>query len=50
MSTTDPDATPMRLSGGETKLGYQAHCDVVDGDKAWVIHTVSLTSSEVSEN
>jgi len=50
MSTTDPDATPMRLSGDETKLGYQAHYDVVDGDKARVILNVSLTPSKVSEN
>jgi transposase len=25
MSTTDPDATPMRVSGSEAKLGYKAH-------------------------
>src|SRR3712207_4164763 len=50
VSTTDPDATPMRLgSGGQTKLGYQAHY-VVDGDKARVILNVLVTPSEVSEN
>ena len=49
MSTTDPDATPMRLSEGETKLGYQAHY-VVDGGKARVILNVLVTPSEVSEN
>jgi hypothetical protein len=35
--------------GGETKLGYQAHC-VVDGGKARVILNVLVTPSEVSEN
>jgi hypothetical protein len=30
MSATDPDATPMRLKGGGTHLGYQTHY-VVDG-------------------
>jgi hypothetical protein len=50
VSTTDPDATPMRLGGeGETKLGYQAHY-VVDGGKGRVILNVLVTSSEVSEN
>jgi hypothetical protein len=50
VSTTDPDATPMRLgSEGKTKLGYQAHY-VVDGGKARVILNVLVTPSEVSEN
>jgi transposase len=50
VSTTDPDATPMRLgSEGGTKLGYQAHY-VVDGGKARVILNVLVTPSEVSEN
>jgi transposase len=50
MSTTDPDATPMRLgSEGQTKLGYQAHY-LVDGGKARVILNVLVTPSEVSEN
>jgi hypothetical protein len=49
-STTDPDATPMRLgSEGQTKLAYQAHY-VVDGGKARVILNVLVTPSEVSEN
>jgi transposase len=40
VSTTDPDATPMRLgSEGQTKLGYQTHY-VVDGGKARVILNV----------
>ena len=50
MSTTDLDATPMRLgSEGQTKLGYQAHY-VVYGDKARVILNVLVTPSEVTEN
>jgi len=50
LSTTDPDATPMRLgSEGQTKLGYQAHY-VVDGGKARMILNVLVTPSEVSEN
>jgi transposase len=49
LSTTDPDATPMRLGEGETKLGYQAHY-VVDGGKARVILNVLVTPSEVTEN
>ncbi len=49
VSTTDPDATPMRVSESETKLGYQAHY-VVDGGKGRVILNVLVTPSEVSEN
>jgi transposase len=49
-STTDPDATPMRLgSEGKTKLGYQTHY-VVDGGKGRVILNVLVTPSEVTEN
>ena len=36
VSTTDPDATPMRLKGGGTHLGYQTHY-VVDGGKQRII-------------
>jgi hypothetical protein len=49
LSTTDPDATPMRLSEGQTKLSYQAHY-VVGGGKARVILNLLVTPSEVSEN
>src|SRR5215203_2071856 len=50
LSTTDPDATPMRLgSEGQTKLSYQAHY-VVDGGKGRVILNVLVTPSEVTEN
>ena len=48
-SRTDPDATPMRWSGGARKLGYQTHY-VVDGGKARVILSVLVTPGEVSEN
>ena len=50
LSTTDPDATPMCLSESQTKLGYQAHYDVVDGGKGRVILNVLVTPSQVSEN
>ena len=50
MSTTDPDATPMRGgTGGPTKLGYQVH-DVIDGGRARIILSVLVTPGEVMEN
>ncbi len=49
ISTTDPDATPMRLKGGGTHLGYHTHY-VVDGGKARVILQVLVTPSEVMDN
>jgi transposase len=49
ISTTDPDATPMRLKGGGTHLGYHAHY-VVDGGRARVILHVLVTPSEVMDN
>jgi hypothetical protein len=49
ISTTDPDATPMRLKGGGTHLGYHVH-SVVDGGKARVILQVLVTPSEVMDN
>src|SRR6266704_3680336 len=49
VSTTDPDATPMRLKGGGTHLGYHTHY-VVDGGKARIILQVVVTPSEVIEN
>ncbi len=48
-STTDPDATPRRLAGGKTRLGYQTHY-VVDGGKARVILAALVTPAEVMEN
>ena len=49
ISTTDPDATPMRLKGGGTHLGYHVHY-VVDGGKARVILQVLVTPGEVTDN
>jgi transposase len=49
VSTTDLDATPMRLKGGGTHLGYHTHY-VVDGGKARVILQVLVTPSEVMDN
>ncbi len=49
VSTIDPDATPMRLKGGGTHLGYHVHY-VVDGGKARVILQVLVTPSEVMDN
>jgi len=48
-STTDPDATPMRLKGGGTHLGYQTHY-VVDGGKRRIIVGVLVAPGEVMEN
>lgn len=48
ISTTDQDATPMRLKGGGTHLGYQTHY-VVDGGKARTIMAVLVTPGEVME-
>jgi transposase len=49
VSTTDPDATPMRLKGGGTRLGYHDHY-VVDGGKARIILDALVTPSDVMEN
>jgi transposase len=49
ISTTDPDATPMRLKGGETHLGYQTHY-VVDGGRKRIIVGVLVAPGEVMEN
>jgi hypothetical protein len=49
VSTTDPDATPMRLKHGGTHLGYHVHY-VVDGGKARIILQVLVTPSEVIDN
>lgn len=49
ISTTDQDATPMRLKGGGTHLGYQTHY-VVDGGKSRIIMAVLVTPGEVMEN
>ncbi len=49
VSTTDPDATPLRLKGGGTHLGYQTHY-VVDGGRRRIILGVLVTPGEVMEN
>jgi transposase len=49
ISTTDPDATPMRLKGGGIHLGYQTHY-VVDGGKARIIMAALVAPAEVMEN
>jgi transposase len=49
ISTTDPDATPLRLKGGGTHLGYQTHY-VVDGGKQRIILGVLVAPGEVMEN
>lgn len=49
VSTTDQDATAMRLKGGGRHLGYHVHY-VVDGGKQRIILTVLVTSAEVMEN
>src|SRR6266702_5997900 len=49
ISTTDPDATPMRLKGGGTHLGYHTHY-VVDGGKRRIIMAVLVTPGEVMDN
>jgi transposase len=49
ISTPDPDATPLRLKGGGTHLGYQTHY-VVDGGKRRIILGVLVAPGEVLEN
>src|SRR6266699_3814002 len=49
ISTTDPDATPMRHGGGPLHLGYQTHY-VVDGGKQRIILAALVTPAEVMEN
>ena len=48
MSTTDPDATPMR-TGARTTLGYHDHY-VVDGGKRRIILAALVTPADVMEN
>jgi transposase len=49
VSTTDPDAAPMRLKGEGTRLGYHDHY-AVDGGKARVILAALVTPADVMEN
>ena len=48
-STTDPDASPLRPTGGGADLGYRDHY-VVDGGKARVVLTVLVAPAEVQDN
>lgn len=48
-SATDPDASPLRLSGAGACLGYHDHY-VVDGGKARIILTALVTPAEVQDN
>ena len=48
-STTDPDASPLRPTGGGARLGYHDHY-VVDGGKARIILTALVTPAEVQDN
>jgi transposase len=48
VSTTDPDATPMR-TGSRTTLGYHDHY-VVDGGKRRIILAALVTPADVMEN
>jgi transposase len=49
VSTTDPDATPMRLKSGGIHLGYHTHY-VVDGGKSRIIMAVLVVPGEVMDN
>ncbi|EFH89035.1 IS1182 family transposase [Ktedonobacter racemifer] len=49
ISTTDPDATPMRLKNGGLHLGYHTHY-VVDGGKRRIILEALVTPAEVMDN
>jgi hypothetical protein len=49
ISTTDADATPMRLKWGGTHLGYHTHY-VVDGGKRRIMLAALVTPGEVMEN
>ena len=48
VSTTDPDATPMR-TGARTTLGYHDHY-VVDGGKRRIILAAFITPADVTDN
>src|SRR6266700_3371399 len=49
VSTTDPDATPMRLKSGGLHLGYHTHY-VVDGGKRRIILAALVIPAEVMDN
>ena len=45
----DPDAAPLRPTGGRARLGYRAHY-VVDGGKARVVLAALATPADVQDN
>jgi transposase len=49
VSTTDPDASPLRPKGANARLGYHDHY-VVDGGKARIILTALVTPAAVADN
>lgn len=49
VSSTDPDASPLRPGATGVRLGYHDHY-VVDGGKARIILTVLVTPAEVQDN
>jgi hypothetical protein len=50
VSTTDPDAVPMRArNGAEVRLGFHDHY-IVDGGKACIILAALVTPADVMEN
>jgi transposase len=49
ISTTDPDAAPMKTAGVRPSLGYHDHY-VVDGGKARIILHALITPADVMEN
>jgi transposase len=49
VSTTDPDAVPMKTSGQKTTLGYHDHY-TIDGGKARIILNALVTPADVMEN
>jgi transposase len=49
VNPVDPDATPMQLKGGGTKLGYQDHY-VVDGGKHRIILAALVLPGDIREN
>ena len=49
VSTTDPDAVPMKTTGQKTTLGFHNHY-VIDGGKARIILNALVTPADVMEN
>ncbi len=49
VSTTDPDAAPMKTAGQKTALGFHDHY-VIDGGKARIILNALVTPADVMEN